>query len=58
MKTLPVLLHTYIEEKCARVRQMWLQPASDRSRRDVREFLSEASTAANTVFCFAYREKT
>jgi hypothetical protein len=52
------LLPTYIEEKCARVRQMWLQPASDRSRRDVREFLSETSTAANAVFCFAYRGKT
>jgi len=27
------MLHTYVEEKRARVRQMWMRTGSDRSRR-------------------------
>jgi len=30
---LTLMLHTYVEEKRARVRQMWLRTGSDRSRR-------------------------
>jgi hypothetical protein len=30
---LTLMLHTYIEEKRARARQMWLRTVSDRSRR-------------------------
>ena len=43
------MLHTYVEEKRARVSQMWLRIGSDRSRRTftVREGLSEASTVAD-----------
>ena len=43
------MLHTYVEEKRARVSQMWLRTGSDRSRRTftVREDLSEASTVAD-----------
>jgi hypothetical protein len=43
------MLHTYVEEKRARVPQMWLRTDSDRSRRtlNVREVLSEASTAVD-----------
>ena len=43
------MLHTYVEEKCARVPQMWLHTDSDRSRRYVREALPEARTAADGV---------
>jgi hypothetical protein len=48
---LTLMLHTYVEEKRARVRQMWLRTGSDRSRRTypVRQVLSEASTAADGV---------
>jgi hypothetical protein len=48
------MLHTYVEEKRARVRQMWLRTGSDRSRRTltVREVLSEASTAADGVLSY------
>ena len=43
------MLHTYVEEKRARVSQMWLRTGSDRSRRTiiVREGLSEASTVSD-----------
>jgi len=48
------MLHTYVEEKRARVRQMWLRTGSDRSRSTltVREVLSEASTAADGVLSY------
>jgi hypothetical protein len=46
---LTLMLHTYVEEKRARVSQTWLRTGSDRSRRTfiVREGLSEASTVAD-----------
>jgi hypothetical protein len=41
------MLHTYVEEKRVRVRQMWLRASSERMKRTftVREILSEVSTA-------------
>jgi len=49
------MLQTYTEEKRARVRQMWLRAGSDRLKRDVRDSLSGASTAADGVL---WRERS
>jgi hypothetical protein len=45
------MLHTYVEEKRVRVRQMWPRAGSERMKRTfiVREILSEVSTASDGV---------
>ena len=43
------MLHTYVEERRVRVRQVWPRAGSERMKRTftVREILSEVSTAAD-----------